>query len=218
MIYDLNFSDGRTMKAGTLFCVASNYSKHAKEMGTAIPTEPSIFIKPPQAIIPDGGTILLLAMSEYVHQEVEVVLVIGKECINVSAEEAVKYIAGYAVGIDVTMRDVQAKAKAEGKPWAIAKGFVTSAPLSQVIPVEQFTSIPDFNLELEVNGVMKQKGRTSEMERSPAMLIEYLSKVFTLYPGDCIFTGTPEGVGKINSGDNITARLNGFAWLNVKAI
>ncbi len=218
MIYDLNFSDGRTMKAGTLFCVASNYSKHAKEMGTAIPTEPSIFIKPPQAIIPDGGTILLQAMSENVHHEVELVLVIGKECINVSAEEAVKYIAGYAVGIDVTMRDVQAKAKAEGKPWAIAKGFVTSAPLSQVIPVEQFTSIPDFNLELEVNGVMKQKGRTSEMERSPAMLIEYLSKVFTLYPGDCIFTGTPEGVGKINSGDNITARLNGFAWLNVKAI
>ena len=216
MIRELKFTDGQTMQPGTVFCVASNYAKHASEMGSQIPSAPSIFIKPPQAIIGNGEDIVIPEISENVHHEVELVVAIGKECKNVSRDVAVEYIAGYAVGIDVTMRDVQSAAKKNGKPWAIAKGFATSAPLSEFIPASRFKGeVPEFELLLSVNGERKQHGFTSEMERDVNTLIEFCSRIFTLVPGDLIFTGTPEGVGKIVSGDSINAELSGFVSLSV---
>ena len=216
MIKTLKFTDGTEILTGTLYCVASNYSKHALEMGGDIPADPAIFIKPPSAYIESGDKIRLPDMSKNVHHEVELVVVIGKECISISRDEAEDYIAGYGIGIDVTMRDIQSNAKKEGKPWAISKGFVTSAPISRIIPKSKISDRnPAFGLELKINGEIRQKGTTDDMERKPDILIEFLSRVFTLHPGDCIFTGTPEGVGQIVSGDVVSADLSGLVSLEV---
>ncbi|MCX7908610.1 MAG: fumarylacetoacetate hydrolase family protein [Ignavibacteria bacterium] len=210
----LNFLDGRKCELSNIYAVASNYKKHADEMGTTIPDEPTIFLKPTSAYISDGGTILLPKFSNEIHHEVELVVVIGKDGNNVSEEDAVNYIAGYAVGIDVTLRDTQTKAKKEGKPWGIAKGFYTSAPISSIVPATEFNgNIPDFDLLLKVNGEIRQSANTRMMERSVAQLVSFISKVFSLNEGDCIFTGTPEGVGKIQDGDTIFAELVGFVSL-----
>ncbi|MFA6570811.1 MAG: fumarylacetoacetate hydrolase family protein [Bacteroidota bacterium] len=215
---NLEFTNGNNLRIGTIYGIGKNYSDHIKEMGGAAPEEPLIFIKPSAAYLPDGGTILLPAISNNVHHEVELVIVIGKECVNIKKEDAYKYIAGYGIGIDVTMRDIQAKAKKEGNPWAVAKGFATSAPLSKIIPASEFNEQePLFDIELKVNGVTKQKVSTKEMMRTASELIEYLSEVFGLYPGDCIYTGTPEGVGKISDGDELVALLNGKEFLKVFA-
>ncbi len=212
------FTNGQKLDVGTVYCIGRNYSLHAKEMGSVVPENPVVFIKPPAAYITSGDTIVLPPISNLVHYEVELVVVIRDECKNIQQDEAINHIAGYAVGIDVTLRDIQANAKKEGNPWAIAKGFFTSAPISEVVPASQFNGkIPEFQLLLKVNDELKQRCSTSLMERSIEQLIEYLSRIFTLQAGDCIFTGTPEGVGKIVKGDNIYAELTGFVSLNVTA-
>lgn len=211
----LEFLDGDKIELANIYCVASNYSKHAEEMGTRIPEDPVIFLKPTSAYIPDGGKILLPPFSNNVHHEVELVVVIGKDGFNIKKENAIEYIAGYAVGIDVTLRDVQAKAKLEGKPWGIAKGFYTSAPISKIVKSKQFNGqIPNFEFLLKVNGEIRQKSNTKFMERPVESLVEFISKIFSLNTGDCIFTGTPEGVGQINPGDKIYAELCGYTSLS----
>jgi 2-keto-4-pentenoate hydratase/2-oxohepta-3-ene-1,7-dioic acid hydratase in catechol pathway len=216
MFKQLQFTDGRSIRAGSLFCIASNYTKHAGEMGSGIPVFPSIFIKPPQAIIGSGESIVLPRISDNVQHEVELVVAIGKECRDIASENAVKYIAGYAAGIDVTMRDIQSQVKKDGKPWAIAKGFFTSAPLSEFISVERFGNvIPDFDLLLTVNGKEMQRDTTASMVRNVKTLVAYISKLFTLVPGDVIFTGTPHGVGRIQTGDTIHAELSGLVAIDV---
>ncbi len=211
----LEFLDGEKIELANIYCVASNYPKHAEEMGTKIPEEPVIFLKPTSAYVPDGGKILLPLLSNNVHHEVELVVVIGKDGFNISKVNALDYIAGYAVGIDVTMRDVQAKAKLEGKPWGIAKGFYTSAPISKVVKANQFNGqIPNFELLLKVNGEIRQQSNTKFMERSVDSLVSFISRIFSLNTGDCIFTGTPKGVGKINHGDKIYAELCGYTSLS----
>ncbi len=210
----LNFLDGRKLELANIYAVASNYRKHAEEMGTTIPEDPVIFLKPTSSYVSDGGTIFLPEFSNEVHHEVELVVVIGKDCKNIDVREAHNYIAGYAVGIDITLRDIQTKAKKEGKPWGIAKGFFTSAPISPVVPAYQFNyQIPEFDLLLKVNNEVRQQANTRQMERSVAQLVSFISKVFTLNEGDCIFTGTPEGVGKISPKDVIYSELTGFVSL-----
>lgn len=203
------------MPVGTMYCIGKNYAAHAREMGGEVPASPVVFLKPPAAYLPDGGVIRIPSFSELVHHEVEMVIVIGQDCANVSRAEAVQYIAGYGVGLDMTLRDVQNEAKKKGEPWAVAKGFVTSAPISAIAPAAQFEGIPDFDLTLTVNGAIRQSGSTRMMERPVDVLIEYLSSVFTLRRGDCIFTGTPEGVGPVQSGDKLHAKLSGAATLEV---
>lgn len=213
---DLIFTDGSTLALGNIYCIAKNYSKHAAEMQSTVPKSPSVFIKPSTAYIKNNENIVIPDISQMVHHEVELVVVIGKDCINVTKDDAENYIAGYAVGIDVTLRDIQNKAKESGSPWAICKGFATSAPISDVIPINTLSEkIPFFDLSFSVNGVTKQQGNTKDMERSVGVLIEYLSKIFHLHQGDCIFTGTPEGVGQIVKGDTLTAELVGYAKLKV---
>lgn len=211
----LKFTDGRELQAGVMYCVGQNYAAHAHEMGSSVPTSPIIFIKPPSSIIYDGEKIKLPAISSNIHYECELIVVIGKTCYNVSKENALSYIVGYGVGIDVTMRDVQAEAKQKGHPWAIAKGFATSAPISKIVPIEQVKS-NTFDIELYQNGVLKQKANTSTMERSVEELIAFLSSIFILEEGDIIFTGTPEGVGPIASKDKLKAVLHGYVELNVE--
>ncbi len=219
MDIEYTFTDGKKLAIGTIYCIGQNYEKHAKEMGGDVPKDPVVFIKPPAAFIPDGSAIILPDFSNNVHHEVELVVVIGKDCQSVNQSEAREYIAGYAVGIDVTLRDVQKSAKEKGKPWAVAKGFVTSAPISTIIPADEFgEDIPYFDLNLKVNGELRQSGNTQDMARPVGLLIEYLSKVFTLRKGDCIFTGTPEGVGKIQSGDKIKAELSDKVSLSINVV
>lgn len=210
---DLVFTNGKSIPAGTFYCVGRNYAAHAREMNSAPPESPMIFIKPTSAYIPAGESIIIPSISEEVHHEIEMVAVISQECYMVSPDEAASYIGGYAVGIDVTLRDVQAKAKAEGAPWAISKGFYTSAPVSEFIPAEGLPGNPVFDLELRVNGTCRQKGTTADMLFSTSEIISYLSGIFYLNPGDCIFTGTPEGVGRILPGDKLTAFMNGVLML-----
>lgn len=211
----LKFINGNTLEVGTMYCIGKNYSKHAKEMGGEIPKEPLIFLKPPAAYIENGESVILPNFSNNIHHEVELVVVIGKDCRNVSRKDAKNVIAGYAVGIDVTLRDIQNNAKNNGEPWAVAKGFYTSAPVSQVIPADEFNNIPFFDISIKVNGETRQSGNTKEMERPVDLLIEYLSNVFTLREGDIIFTGTPEGVGPIKQGDKLKALLQNYVSLEV---
>ncbi len=209
------FGDGTVMPVGTMYCIGRNYAAHAREMGSEVPGSPVVFLKPPTAYVPDGGVVRIPPFSQLVHHEVEMLVVIGEDCSSVSREDAHRYIAGYGIGLDMTLRDVQTEAKKKGEPWAIAKGFVTSAPMSAIIPAAQFGSIPDFDLTLHVNGQLRQSGTTRDMERPVDMLIEYLSSVFALRRGDCIFTGTPEGVGAVHSGDTLRAELIGGVALEV---
>lgn len=211
-----NFANNEIIQVGTMYCIGRNYADHAKEMGVEVPGEPIVFLKPPSAYVNSGSTVRLPSISNEVHHEVELVAVIGKDCMNVRKEEAIDVIEGYAVGIDLTLRDVQSRAKKKGHPWAVAKGFSGSAPISQVIPASGIKDdIIDFDLELQVNGITKQKGNTAFMQRPLAELIEYLSSIFDLRRGDCIFTGTPEGVGPVKSGDEVTAYLGELARLNI---
>ena len=206
--YFVKLTNGETFDAGTIFCVGQNYAKHIAEMGSVAAADPVIFIKPPQAIINNNEELHLPEFSQNVHHEVELVLLIGKDCENINIDEAKDYIAGYGIGIDVTARDIQENAKKGGKPWAVAKGFKQSSPLSEFIPADTVLDNSSFDLKLWVNEDLRQSGNTKDMERSVEQLVSYLSKVFSLRKGDIIFTGTPEGVGKISSGDVIKAKLN----------
>lgn len=199
------FTDGSTLEAGTIYGIGKNYAAHAREMGGEVPQSPMVFLKPPASLLPDGGTVVYPDFSTNLHHEVEMVVVIGEDCADVPASKAQSVIAGYGLGLDMTLRDIQNAAKQQGSPWAVAKGFRTSAPISRILPSSLFTHIPDFELELNVNGMLRQKSNTTFMERSVETLIEYLSSVFTLRKGDCIFTGTPEGVGQVVSGDTLAA-------------
>lgn len=211
--------EGKEYLCGTMFCIGQNYAKHSKEMGSKTPSEPIVFLKPGSSLAANGSEIELPSISNNVHHETELVVVIGKDCRRIKKEEAVDYIAGYAVGLDLTLRDVQEKAKQNGHPWATAKGFAQSAPLSSIVPQERFgREIPYFELKLYVNGALKQSGSTKDMERSVGELLEYLSGIFELTEGDLLFTGTPEGVGTVNHGDVLRAELVGFEELEVKII
>lgn len=193
---------------GTIFCIGRNYQKHAEELGNTVPDEPMVFLKPASSIIYDGDSITLPKQSNDVHHEVELVIAIGKRGKNITENKALDYIAGYGIGIDVTARDIQQKAKENRHPWSVAKGFDTFAPISRFVPVQGSTDFGSLELSLAVNGEIRQQGNTSHMIFPVETLIAYLSTIFTLTPGDLIFTGTPEGVSPIKMGDSIMAVLN----------
>jgi 2-keto-4-pentenoate hydratase/2-oxohepta-3-ene-1,7-dioic acid hydratase in catechol pathway len=212
----LEFTNGKQIESGIIYGIGQNYAEHARELGGEVPKDPVVFIKPGSALLADGGTVLMPEFSDNVHHEVELVIVLGKDCSNVSREDAADYIAGFAIGIDVTLRDIQFKAKEKGHPWSVAKGFRTSAPISKIIPYSEINDTNHtFQLELYVNDEQRQCDKTSKMERQPDLLIEYLSSVFDLRKGDMIYTGTPKGVSKLNSGDKVKAVLKDFLELNI---
>jgi 2-keto-4-pentenoate hydratase/2-oxohepta-3-ene-1,7-dioic acid hydratase in catechol pathway len=214
----LKFIDGSELETGTMYCIGQNYAKHAAEMGSKVSADPTIFIKPPAALILNDEEIILPDISKNVHHELELVVVIGDDCDSISPDNAINVIAGYAVGIDVTLRDVQELSKISGKPWSVSKGFKTSAPISEIIPQSEFNDkIPEFEMNLFVNGELRQHGFSKDMEKKIPELIAYISKIFTLRKGDLIFTGTPEGVGQIISGDRITAELCNTLYITVTA-
>lgn len=202
-------------RPGKLICVGRNYAEHAREMNSALPTVPMLFLKPASALIPDGGTVVLPAMSQDVHHEVELVALIGKRARNVPVEQARDVVVALAVGLDMTARDLQQAAKESGHPWSVAKGFDTFAPLGWLTAVTEDMYPLSMDISLTVNGDLRQSGHTSDMIFSLDDVIAYASTIFTLEPGDLIFTGTPSGVAAVHTGDRLEARAGHLSPLRV---
>jgi 2-keto-4-pentenoate hydratase/2-oxohepta-3-ene-1,7-dioic acid hydratase in catechol pathway len=190
-----------------IICLGQNYAEHAKEMKFDVPTSPVFFFKPTSAIIHDGGQIVLPEISNDVHHEVEMTVLIGEQGNNIHRSSALKHVAGYGIGLDMTMRDIQNEAKKKGLPWSLAKGFDTSAPVSDFIPAEIVGDPGSLNVQLHINGKIRQSSSTSKFVFPVDKVIAYISQFITFEPGDIIFTGTPEGVSRVDHGDKLEASL-----------
>lgn len=201
---------GEEIPVGKILCMGRNYAEHARELGNEVPSSPIIFIKPATAIIASGEAIVRPSISKLLHHEVELVVLIGKTGKNIPAARAMEYILGYGVGLDMTLRDVQNAAKKKSLPWAVAKGFDTSAGLSEFVPVSLIKDPHKLTVRCLVNGTVRQEGSTSMMMFSIPTIIEFVSSIFTLEAGDLIYTGTPEGVAEVVDGDMIEGELVGY--------
>ena len=206
---------GQQFPIGKIVCLARNYAEHARELGNETPPAPVLFMKPASSVIGDGGTVRIPPYSQECHYEVELAVLIGRECRAVSAENAMEYVAGYGTAIDMTLRDVQNKLKAKGLPWEIAKGFDTACPLSDFVPAPTVADPHNLRLRLSVNGALRQDGCSSDMLHRLPQIIAHVSAIFTLEPGDVILTGTPAGVGQVVAGDVMEADIEGVARLNI---
>jgi acylpyruvate hydrolase len=201
------------MRCGKIVCVGQNYKAHIKELKSEIPQEPVLFLKPSTALIGDGDTIVVPPHLGRVDYEVELAVIIGKKCKQVSIKEAFDFVGSVAVFNDVTARDVQSVARKAGLPWSLAKGMDTFAPMSATLPISEVKDLQDLHLELKLNGNVRQNGSTSMMIFPVEEIISYASRYMTLEAGDVIATGTPEGVGMISDGDLIEAKIDGVGKL-----
>lgn len=206
---------GERIRVGKIVAVGRNYADHNVELGNAPRVPPVLFLKPPSALVHDGGTVTLPTGLGQVHHEVELVVVISRVTRAVAAEDAFEHVLGYAVGLDLTLRDLQSEAKKKGEPWDLSKGFDGAAPVSDVVPRERAGDLAALTLTLDVNGVRKQTGSTSQMLHDVPALIAYASRWITLERGDLLFTGTPSGVGPLAAGDVVVARLSDLAAIRV---
>lgn len=204
---DFSIKDMPGLQFGSIFCIGRNYSSHIREMRSERTDEPVVFLKPRSSLIFDGDTIRLPSSSTNVQHEVELVVLIGKQIAGEQIKEALDAVEAFGVGIDVTARDIQSRAKLEGLPWTLAKGFDTFSPLGNLVQLTPETDLQDLDISIKVNGETRQKGNTSQMLFKVSEVISYLAGRFTLYPGDLIFTGTPEGVSRLNRGDYVEAVL-----------
>ncbi|MEX0945181.1 MAG: fumarylacetoacetate hydrolase family protein [Balneolaceae bacterium] len=213
---DFKINEYPHLQFGTLFCIGRNYAKHVEEMNSKQTDDPVVFLKPRSSIIRSGESILLPNQSENVHHEVELVALIGKETKNIDHEHALKSVKALAVGLDLTARDLQSTAKKSGLPWTLSKGFNTFAPIGNFFEYDESIDVQNLDISVSVNGVNRQSSNTSMMLFNLETIIHYLSTRFVLYPGDLIFTGTPEGVSRIVPGDRIRAALgNNLSTLEV---
>jgi acylpyruvate hydrolase len=201
---------GEEIPVGSIFCLGQNYPLHAQEMSSEVPTSPVIFTKPATAILRDGAPIVIPPASKQVHHEVELVVLLGSGGRNIPPGDAFRHVLGYGVGLDMTLRDLQSQAKAKGQPWAVAKGFDTSAPVSDFLPAAAVGDPCAQILTCSVNGIQRQHAPTRDMVFTVDRVISWLSAFFTLRRGDLIFTGTPPGVGEVHGGDVIVAELSGL--------
>ncbi len=206
---------GERLRVGKILAVGRNYADHNAEMGNARQVPPVLFLKPPSALVHDGGVVTLPVGLGQVHHELELVVAISRSGLAIPENSALEHVLGYAVGLDLTLRDLQTEAKKKGEPWDLAKGFDGSAPVSHVVPAESAGDAAALALTLDVNGVRRQEGRTSEMLHGVAALVAYASRWITLERGDLLFTGTPSGIGPVVAGDVLEARLSGLAVLRV---
>ena len=203
-----------------IWCVGRNYAAHAREMGADPDREPPFFFaKPGDAIVPAGAdgavTVAYPPKTNNLHHEVELVVAIGLGGRNILREQALPHVFGYAVGLDLTRRDLQAAAKKLAQPWEMAKGFDASAPCSALLAASSWT-IAGAQIELDVNGQRRQQSPLADMIWPVADVIAYLSQFVALAPGDLIFTGTPEGVAALVPGDVAVARVTGLPELTVR--
>ena len=193
-----------------IYCVARNYAKHAAELNNAVPVEPVFFMKPNTSILLSGGTIQLPSFSSDVQHEVEVVVYIDQNANYIAPQEALSVVGGYGVGLDLTARD----AREDGLPWLKSKGFRHASCLSNFVDAKLVADPENLDFELKLNGETVQKARTSLMINSIAKQISYPSEHYGLREGDLIYTGTPEGVGRIRSGDKLALSLSNLVTAN----
>ena len=191
-----------------IFAIGRNYVEHIEELNNERPDEPVIFTKPDTALLRNNDPFYIPDYSNDIHHEVEIVLQICKKGKNIQEKFAHKYYDHVGLGIDFTARDLQSKAKEKGLPWALAKGFHGSAPISKTfIPMSEIKDLNHLNFKLEVNGEVRQKGNTSLMLFNFDYIVSYLSRFFTLKKGDYIYTGTPKGVGPVKIGDHLVGYI-----------
>ena len=214
----VRFADGESLHVGKMLCLGRNYPEHIREMEAEIALAPVVFIKPSTALVESGEWVVILPISDDMHHEVELVVVIGRDGRGIPAEQAMEYVAGYAVGLDMTLRDVQADAKKRGLPWTVAKGFDTSAPLSAAVRAGGVSDPHALSIQLRVNGTVRQSSNTQHMILRIPGIIAYCSTVFSLEAGDLIFTGTPEGVGPVIKGDRVTGGIDGLGELSIRIV
>ena len=205
----LSMQDGARLPwpSSKVVCVGQNYTEHIQEMaGTEVP-DPVIFMKPATAIKPLSAPIKLPAFSQSVHYELELAVVIGDIIKDVAETEVAALIHAYALAIDLTARDLQSVFKDRGHPWDLAKAFDDSCPISKCVPAYAVNDPQDLEMSLHVNGEQRQSTNTDKMIHKIYPLISFVSKYVTLLPGDIVLTGTPAGVGQLQSGDNISCCL-----------
>jgi len=212
----ITLPDDRTVSIGKLLCIGRNYADHAAEMEREVPDAPMVFLKPSTAVIRTGDTVRLPPQSQDVHHEVEMVAVIGRKGRNIPQAKALDHVAGYAVGLDMTARDLQNTAKEQRHPWSVAKGFDTFAPLGPIVAASSIDTPQALTLQLRVNDEIRQEASTEHMIFPVAELVQYCSQIFTLEPGDLLYTGTPSGVGPVEDEDVLEASLSGCAPLRVR--
>jgi fumarylpyruvate hydrolase len=202
-----------------IYGVARNYAEHAREMGSSGREAPFFFMKPADAVLPvaDGvtGRMEYPTSTADLHHEIELVVAIGVEGRGIAAADAMRHVFGYAVGLDMTRRDLQAELKKLGRPWDVAKGFDQSAPIGPIHPVAAVGHPARGAIRLEVNGVERQRGDLADMIWAVPEVIAILSGYFALQPGDLIFTGTPAGVGAVQRGDILSGSIEHVGALSV---
>ncbi len=202
-----------------IYCVGRNYADHAVEMGFTGREPPFFFMKPADAIVAvsegQTGTIAYPTLTANLHHEIELVVAIGTGGRNIAAADAASHIWGYAVGLDMTRRDLQNEMKKQGRPWCIGKAFEQSAPIGTLVPFAQTGELLQGPITLAVNGQVKQQGDLRDLIWSVNETIEQLSAAWTLQPGDLIFTGTPSGVGAVVRGDLMEGAVAGLGTLKV---
>jgi fumarylpyruvate hydrolase len=203
-----------------IYCVGRNYVEHAKEMGFTGREPPFFFLKPADAVVPvpagETGTMRYPTLTKDLHHEIELVVAIGTGGRNIRAADAHQHIFGYAVGLDMTRRDLQGEAKKQGRPWCIGKGFDQSAPIGPITPAADAGDVANADIWLQVNGQDRQRSNVAKLIWNIGETIEHLSAAWELQPGDLIFSGTPEGVAAVVAGDVLQGGVAGLGTLELK--
>lgn len=203
---------------GKVVCVGRNYAAHAKELGNEIPKFPIIFLKTATCLIPSGEKVIHPDYSNNLHHEVELVLLIGEEVKNATESEAENAIAGYAVGLDMTLRDLQNESREMGEPWTLAKVFDTSGVISPIVLKFEYQLIGNEKIYLDVNDALKQNSTLDKMLFNAAATVQHISKKMTLEKGDLVFTGTPEGVGRVIPGDKLSGGIENIGEIETEIV
>jgi fumarylpyruvate hydrolase len=205
-----------------IYCVGRNYEEHAKEMGFTGREPPFFFMKPADSIVAvnigEVGSMPYPSLTKNLHHEIELVVAIGKGGKDIKAADALNHIYGYAVGLDMTRRDLQNEMKKQGRPWCIGKGFDHSAPIGPITPAAQAGDVAHAEIYVQVNGQDRQRSNVSQLIWNIAETIEHLSAAWQLQPGDLIYTGTPEGVGAVVAGDTLVGAVAGLGELKVHLV
>lgn len=203
-----------------IYCVGRNYEEHAKEMGFTGREPPFFFMKPADALVVvdagSTGTMAYPSLTKNLHHEIELVVAIGTGGRNIAVADAHKHIFGWAVGLDMTRRDLQNDMKKQGRPWDIGKGFEQSAPIGPIVPKAEAGDVENAEISLQVNGTDRQRSNVAKLIWNVAETIEHLSAAWELQPGDLIYSGTPEGVAAVVSGDTMVGQVTGLPTLTVK--
>lgn len=203
-----------------IYCVGRNYEEHAKEMGATGREPPFFFLKPTDSLVVveagKTGTMPYPSLTTNLHHEIELVVAIGKGGKNIQAAHALEHVVGYAIGLDMTRRDLQAEMKKQGRPWCIGKGFDHSAPIGPITPSPQAGNVANAQICLEVNGQERQRSQVGQLIWNIAETIEHLSAAWELQPGDLIYTGTPAGVASVVPGDTLVGAITGLGQLQVR--